>query len=77
MISFDRWLVRPVDALNENDVLADELENTLNLRMMNDGSFQAKCCCCDNWGELFVGIDEAHPFETFEHYCGGSDRCCP
>lgn len=41
-----------------------------------DGVYQAKCCCCDRWDEIPVGIDEI-PATGYEHYCGGSPRCCP
>jgi hypothetical protein len=33
------------------------------------------CCVCDNLVELPVGIDEID--DDYEHYCGGSPRCCP
>lgn len=40
----------------------------------NDG-FEAQCCMCHRWTELPVGPDEIDT--DYEHYCGGSPRCCP
>ncbi len=45
------------------------------LREDGEGGFEAQCCMCHRWTELPVGPDEINA--DYEHYCGGSPRCCP
>ena len=45
------------------------------LREDGEGGFEAQCCMCHRWTELPVGPDEIDA--DYEHYCGGSPRCCP
>lgn len=52
-----------------------DLEDADILRDEQDGTFKARCCRCDEWTELPVGPDEIGL--DYEHYCGGSPRCCP
>lgn len=40
------------------------------------GEYLARCVRCNEWGPLFCEIDEV-PAVGYEHYCGGSPRCCP
>lgn len=41
-----------------------------------DGEHLAKCSCCGEWTELYVGLEDI-PAHGYQHYCGGSPRCCP
>ena len=41
-----------------------------------DGSYVALCCSCDSWKPLYCDISEV-PMNGYQHYCGGSQRCCP
>ncbi len=40
------------------------------------GEYEAVCCCCGEWRELYCDLSEI-PEVGYEHYCGGSQRCCP
>lgn len=80
-MDFYSWLKRPLASYKSDAAELDALENRLedvdNIRLFY-GQLQCRCCCCDEWTESPVGIDELEPIETFnEHYCGGSPRCCP
>lgn len=46
------------------------------VREAGPGNYVARCCRCERDGPLFGGLDEI-PLVGYEHYCGGSDRCCP
>lgn len=43
---------------------------------VGDGCYEARCCRCGEWTELFCDLSEL-PDAGYEHYCGGSPRCCP
>ena len=74
MIDFDRWLNLSEKIAKERAHI-DALEDAGIINEMKDGTFTAKCCCCDEWTKLHVGPDEIDL--GYEHYCGGSPRCCP
>lgn len=81
VIHFQNWLKRPLasykTAPEELDSLEERLENTDNVRLFY-GQLQCRCCCCGEWFESFVGVDELELIETLDaQYCGGSPRCCP
>lgn len=40
------------------------------------GEYLARCCSCGQDRPLFGGLDEV-PLVGYQHWCGGSDRCCP
>lgn len=79
---FNRWM-REQDgrhAKPEQPAEPDPDSLPANLRFVGgtgDDRYHARCCCCDRWGPLYVGIDEIGPIDSYEHYCGGSPRCCP
>jgi hypothetical protein len=74
MIDFDRWLNRS-EKVAKDRAHIEALEDAGIIDEMKDGTFMATCCCCGNRTELPVGPDEIDL--GYEHYCGGSDRCCP
>lgn len=80
MLDFHNWLKRPLAAYGSDEAALDALEDRVqdvdNLRLFY-GQLQGRCCRCDQWTESPVGIDELEPIEDYEHYCGGSPRCCP
>jgi hypothetical protein len=42
-----------------------------------DGAeYEALCCMCHEWKPLLCGPEEVEG-DDYEHYCGGSPRCCP
>lgn len=73
MTSFDQWLrnfrLQPVEPEREPE-LPD------GVREVGDGEYEARCFFCEEWKPLYVGLDEI-PMVGYEHYCGGSPRCCP
>lgn len=40
-----------------------------------DCKWRCRCCVCGEWTDLMAGPDEIDL--DYEHYCGGSPRCCP
>ena len=38
--------------------------------------YEVQCCMCEKWVELPCDVSEI-PQQGYEHYCGGSPRCCP
>lgn len=74
MTDFDNWLKRS-GKVSKARAHIDALEDAGIINEMKDGTFNARCCCCDEWTELPVGPDEIDL--DYEHYCGGSPRCCP
>lgn len=71
MKDFGAWFRESI----ERTAAADKRELPDNVVQMQDGSYRAQCCCCEQWGKLFCDISEVD--ETYEHYCGGSPRCLP
>jgi hypothetical protein len=71
---FGSWFneQKPVD---DRKAHIEMLEEAGILYVMADGRYMARCCCCDEWKELPVGPEEIDL--GYEHYCGGSPRCCP
>jgi hypothetical protein len=60
--------------LNDRDKhIENLLENSIIIE--NNDGYEARCVCCNQYTELYAdpsGIDE-----DYQHYCGGSPRCCP
>jgi hypothetical protein len=75
MIDFDRWFSRPLVAPNSAEAHIAGLEAQGIIHQITDKTFQARCCRCEQWTELPVGPEEIDL--DYEHYCGGSPRCCP
>lgn len=42
----------------------------------HDGVYFAVCCCCGKDDAISVDLREI-PATDYQHYCGGSPRCCP
>lgn len=69
MKSFEQWFLetaKPTEELKEPPIGVTDNE---------DGSYSVQCCVCNKWDELPVDVDEIN--DDYEHYCGGSPRCCP
>ena len=45
------------------------------IREAGPGQYEARCCACGQHRPLFGGLDEI-PLVGYEHWCGGSPRCC-
>ena len=79
MKDFGQWLrdspilVEPPVSDVEAHILA--LEEAGVIQLMPDGPYMVRCCMCGKDDELPVGPDEIDL--DYEHYCGGSPRCCP
>jgi hypothetical protein len=79
MRDFDQWLrdapilVEP--PVSDADAHILELEEAGVINVLADGLFEARCRRCGEWTELPVGPDEIDV--DYQHYCGGSPRCCP
>jgi hypothetical protein len=72
MKSFSEW-TRDL-AAEISAPAADELPE--GIVEVQDGKYEAKCCCCEEWREIFCDISEI-PDTGYVHYCGGSPWCCP
>lgn len=70
MISFDKWLNSQG---KDTEINEDDLPDGITER---DGKFYADCCRCERETEIYCDISEI-PNDGYEHYCGGSPRCCP
>lgn len=78
MKEFGRWFKeqKPID--EPSDARAEHIARLVDAGVideMNDGTFTANCCRCGERTELLVGPEEIDV--NYEHYCGGSPRCCP
>ena len=40
------------------------------------GEYEAECCRCGRWREIYCDIKDIPPV-GYRHYCGGSPECCP
>lgn len=80
-MNFDEWLKRPLASFKDDHIALDALSAKLEERCDNArvflGRLECKCCVCEKWTESPVSIEELEPIESYEHYCGGSPRCCP
>lgn len=63
------------DSISARDEHTEMLIDEQIIREDGEGGFEAQCCMCHRWTELPVGPDEIDA--DYEHYCGGSPRCCP
>lgn len=77
MKDFGAWFSEqaPIPVQTDAQAHIDELEDAGVIDAMIDGTFTARCCRYGDWTELPVGPDEIDL--GYEHYCGGSPRCCP
>lgn len=76
MKDFGRWLA-DVGAPPAPAAPPAEPELPEGVELDFDGkSHVARCCRCDRWGPLLVGVEEI-PAVGYEHYCGGSPYCLP
>lgn len=75
MKDFGRWFAEQKPAHVDGKPAEEDLPD--NIRVLTDTEYQAKCCICEQWGELYVGILEIPLDGSYSHYCGGSYRCCP
>lgn len=73
MIDFDRWFNRQA-AMSEE--VGELPESIVQIKMDGKIKYMAICCCCDQVTELPVDLSEI-PQTGYQHYCGGSPRCCP
>jgi hypothetical protein len=79
MKDFGQWLrdapilVEPPISDAEAHIL--ELEEAGVIDLMPDGRYMVRCRMCGEDDELPVGPDEIDV--DYQHYCGGSPRCCP
>lgn len=69
MKSFGDWLM---DLGNYSSSSVEELPE--GVWEFADGKYKAKCCCCDNYYELYCDLSE---FDPEYSYCGSGPRCCP
>lgn len=60
-----------LDALQPTEDMLPE-----GIREAGPGQYEARCRACEQHRPLFVGLDEI-PLVGYEHWCGGSPRCCP
>lgn len=58
------------------DMFAEEPELPEGINEVGPGKYEARCCMCHEWRELYCDLSEV-PEVGYEHYCGGSPRCCP
>lgn len=75
MLDFGRWLANQKPAMIDGKPAEEDLPD--NVRVLADTEYQAKCCICHEWGELYCDIKEIPLDGSYEHYCGGSPRCGP
>jgi hypothetical protein len=80
MKDFGQWLrdSQPIPEQPKADAAAAHiawLEDAGVINVMSDGRYMVCCCVCGKDDELPVGPDEIDL--DYEHYCGGSPRCCP
>ncbi|MFD1558314.1 hypothetical protein ACFSHT_22235 [Paraburkholderia silviterrae] len=75
MKDFGQWFndQRPAEKTRANH--EDDLQEDGTAWQMADGTWQVRCCCCDEDFELPVDTMEVVCGQEF--YCGGSERCCP
>lgn len=56
-------------------VLPDGVVETFNYRL-DRFEYEAECRGCGEYKPILCDIEEV-PLEGYEHWCGGSPRCCP
>lgn len=80
---FGKLVCRACEAKEAEDVVNEERDNVLedNGVCIRNGVWTATCCRCGENTEFYGDPDElaAHFMSggDYEHYCGGSPRCCP
>lgn len=57
-------------AASEEPMLPDGINES------GPGEYEAECCCCGEWRPIYCDLSDI-PETGYEHYCGGSPRCCP
>ncbi len=77
MIDFGRWLAQqtpiPQPPTSTVPLTEDDLPEGIT---EHDGAYFAACCVCGEDGPIHVDLREI-PATDYQHYCGGSPRCCP
>lgn len=78
MKDFGRWLREfPTQVLKRQEELA-EAEATLPTGFyVFENEICADCCVCGKRCVIEFDIAEIKDINAYQHYCGGSPRCCP